>query len=444
MPFSRSFTFICIYLLLSLSDAAVGQNVGFGQVDDVSNILPVRERARYVNEVIEWRVEKLLPKLMRKHNIDMWFILDRENNKDPVAVTLYKKPFPGFLGRSVIFYNRPNGTGVERYRGGIPRLKTLIDELSPSRVGLNISELWNNGDGLTKGLYDRLVRELEDSVGRLVSAEDLSNEWLETKTKRELSVYRHVAGVTHDIISEAFSNKVIVPGITTVNDVSWWIAQRMTDLGIRALFYIVEVQRSPKDRTLYGNASVALGFNDDSKLNGDIVIQRGDIIHSDIGMEYLGLNTDNQHHAYVLRDGETDVPQGLKQALKNSNRLQDIFMSEFVEGRSGNEITRRTLERARSEGLEPMVYTHPIGYHQHSGGTIMGADSEFAQHNPLPKAEYPLHYNTVWSIELETITAIPEWGGMEVEVALEEQGAFTEERGTYFVDGRQTRWFVIR
>lgn len=444
MHFSKTFAVVCAGLLVSLSHTALAQDVGFEHVDDVSNILSVRERARYVNEVIEWRIENLLPELMRKQKIDLWFILDRENNKDPVAVTLYKKPFPAFLGRSAILYNQPNGKGVTRYRGGIERLKTLIKELNPERIGINTSELWNNGDGLTKGLYDQVVRELGSSADRLVSAENLSNQWLETKTQRELSVYRHVAGVTHDIISEAFSNKVIVPGITTVDDVSWWIAQKMTDVGIRALFFIVEMQRSAKDRERYDSPPAARQFDDDTKLAGDTVIERGDIIHSDIGMEYLGLNTDNQHHAYVLRDGETEVPEGLKQALRNSNRLQDIFMSEFVAGRSGNEITRRTLQRARSEGLKPMVYTHPIGYHQHSGGTIMGADSEYAQNNPLPKAEYPLHYNTVWSIELETITTIPEWAGMEVEIALEEQGAFTEEKGAYFIDGRQIRWFVIR
>ena len=427
-------------LIATTASSVLAQDVGFGDVDDISNILPLREREKYMNEVVEWRVENLLPELMNKHGIDMWLILSQENNKDPVAVTLGDRLF---LGRSMIIYNTGTGEGVRRYGGGIGQVKELVNELDPKTIGINTSNLWNTGDGLTKGLYDKLVSALGDDEDRLVSAENLSNEWLETKTDRELSVYRHVAGVTHDVISEAFSNKVIIPGVTTTEDVRWFIAQRFNDIGIKGYGFTVELQRSPSDRKRYGSPSVPLEYDADSKMSGDVVISRGDIIHSDIGSEYLGLNTDNQQHAYVLREGETDVPQGLKQALQNSNRLQDIFMSEFVEGRSGNDITFRTLDRARREGLKPMVYTHPIGYHQHSGGTIMGADSDYAQYNPLPKAEYPLHYNTVWSIELETVTAIQEWDGMEVEISLEEEGAFTEDKGAYFLDGRQTQWFII-
>ena len=235
-----------------------------------------------------------------------------------------------------------------------------------------------------------------------------------------------------------------MPDVTTVQDVAWYIEQRIADLGLIGWTFSVVVQRSDADIEKYGDPAHLFSFDDPSSwVDTEIVIRRGDILHSDIGTEYMGLNTDNQQHIYILRAGETDVPEGLEQALSNSNRLQDIFMSEFREGRSGNDITFATLERARAEGLTPMIYTHPIGYHQHSGGTIMGADSEYAQHNPLPKAEYPLHFNTVFSIELETISRIPEWNGKEVEIALEEQGVFTEERGAYFVDGRQTSWFIV-
>ncbi len=434
------FTITYCVLLLAVFNTGRAQDVGFIGVDDISNILPLREQAQYMDEVIAWRIEHLLPAMMKKHGIDMWVIIYRENNKDPVAVTFGDRMF---LGGSMLLYNTGSGEGVRRYGGGIGRVRALVEELDPRRIGINTSDIWNSGDGLTKALYDQLVKALGGYADRLVSAEDLSNEWLETKTEREISVYRHVLGVTHDVISEAFSNKVIVPGVTTTEDVRWWIAQRFAGLGMTGYGFSIEVQRSPEDRKKYGNPAVDREFDPSSKLSGDTVIRRGDIVHSDIGSEYIGLNTDNQHHVYILRKGETDVPEGLKQALSNANRVQDIFMSEFVEGRSGNDITFRTLDRARAEGLKPMIYTHPIGYHQHSGGTIMGADSEYAQHNPLPKAEYPLHYNTVWSIELEAVTAVPEWDNIEVEISLEEEGAFTEREGAYFPDGRQTEWFIV-
>lgn len=429
-----------ILLLLSAdSTFAQRQQVGFTNVNDADHILSMRERAQYMDEMVEWRIEHLLPELMDKHGIDLWLVIDRENNKDPVAKTIGDRMF---LGRFTALYR--GEAGVERRRGGFDRIRELVAELDAQAIGINTSALWNNGDGLTAALHARLMESLGEYGARVVSAESLSNEWLETKTARELSVYRHVAGVTHDIISEAFSNRVIVPDVTTVQDVAWYIEQRIADLGLIGWAFSVVVQRSDADIERYGDPAELFSFDAPSSwVDTEIIIRRGDILHSDIGTEYLGLNTDNQQHVYVLRAGETDVPEGLKQALRNSNRLQDIFLSEFHEGRSGNAITSATLERAWAEGLTPMVYTHPIGYHQHSGGTIMGADSDYAQHNPLPKAEYPLHYNTVWSIELETISRIPEWEGKEVEIALEEQGAFTEAEGAYFVDGRQTSWLIV-
>lgn len=424
-------------------------DVGFYKAHDVNNILPVRARYQYMNEVINWRIKHLLPNLMEKHGIDAWLISYRENNIDPVAATFGAFGANVFLGRTYLFHNQGAGKGVKRYPiqmrypADLSDLKALVKKLNPKTIGINTSKVWNTGDGLSKALYDRFVKVLGKDSKRLVSAENLSNEWLELKTERELTAYRHVIGVAHDVISEAFSNKAIIPGVTTVNDLSWWIEQRYADLGLNGLYAIIELQRSPKDRIKYGNPAVGNEFNPADKLDGDIVIQRGDIIHSDVGMEYIGLNTDQQHHVYILREGESDVPEGLKKALKRSNRLQDIFMGHFKEGRSGNEITGLTREQAAKENLKCMVYTHPIGYHQHGGGTIMGADTEFSQHNKLPRGAYPMSYNAVWSIELETISKIPEWDNIEVEIAVEEEGAFTKKQGAYFIDGRQTKWFLV-
>ena len=157
-------------LVSSAFSSAYSQSVGFSDVDDISNILPVRARVAYVNEVIESRIAHLLPGMMQRHGIDLWFVIDRENNKDPVSVTLFNHRAPQFTGQSVILHNEGNGKGIRRYRGGIARLKTLIEELNPKSIGINTSDLWNNGDGLTKGLYDRLVSSLGSSEDRLVSA----------------------------------------------------------------------------------------------------------------------------------------------------------------------------------------------------------------------------------------------------------------------------------
>jgi methionine aminopeptidase len=67
------------------------------------------------------------------------------------------------------------------------------------------------------------------------------------------------------------------------------------------------------------------------------VIQRGDVLHTDFGLVYLGFSTDTQHNAYVLKQGESDAPQGLKDGLKAGNRLQDLTMQYAKVGRTGNQ-----------------------------------------------------------------------------------------------------------
>ncbi len=438
----RKFLMVIVPVLISISiENLPAQDVGFSNVDDIGNVALLREQANIMGQWLDWRMKNLLPSMMQKHDIDMWLIIDRENNKDPVAVTLGDRMFGGNF---TIINNRDGNAGIERMRGSFGRIAQIVKDLDPNTIGINTSDLWNNGDGLTKALHDQLLKALENYTDRLVSAENLSNEWLETKIPQELDVYRHVCGVTHDIISEAFSNKVIIPGVTTTTDVEWYISQRIAELGLKGWAFSIVIQRSPENLAKFDDNPGLFSIEmPSSSFAREVVIQRGDLLHSDIGLEYFGLNTDNQHHAYILRKGETDVPEGIKQALRNSNRLQDIFMSEFKEGRTGNEITRATLKRAQEEGLRAMIYTHPIGYHQHSGGTVLGADNEYAQINPIPKGEYPLHYNTAYSIELETLTIIPEWDGKDIEIALEEQGVFTQE-GAYFLDGRQTKFFLIK
>jgi len=340
----RKFLMVIVPLIISISiENSPAQEVGFSNVDDISNVALLREQANIMSQWLDWRMKNLLPGMMREHNIDIWLIIDRENNKDPVAVSLGDRMFGGNF---TIIINRDGNAGIERMRGSFGRIAQIVKDFDPKTIGINTSDLWNNGDGLTKALHDQLLKALGNYTDRLVSAENLSNEWLETKISQELDVYRHVCGVTHDIISEAFSNKVIVPGVTTTTDVEWYIRQRIAELGLKGWAFSIVIQRGPENLAIFddnpGLFSIAMPSSSSAR---EVVIQRGDLLHSDIGLEYFGLNTDNQHHAYILRKGETDVPEGIKQALRNSNRLQDIFMSEFKEGRTGNEITRAAFSK---------------------------------------------------------------------------------------------------
>jgi len=445
-------TILLIFIITFLLTAMVNvfaQNIGTTAVRDIDNILPEKERARVVNEILEWRLENIIPQLMRREGIDMWLIICREYNEDPVYLTLVPEPTMAARRTSIlIFHDKGEKEGVERLTGSfygmgkwyksiytdrkkdqIENLAEYIRKSNPKKIGINESETWAFGDGLSASFKASLVKALgPEYFSRLVSAENLCVGWLETRSPRELSLYRHICGIAHDIIAEFFSNQVIVPDATQTDDVVWWIRQRITDLGLKTWFQpSVSIQRSKQDAEKYKSDPQ--------------VIRRGDLLHCDIGIVYLVLCTDTQQNAYVCRIGENDAPEGLKEALRRANRLQDIVMAEHKVGRTGNDVLRSSLEKAKAEGLNPSVYCHPLGVHGHAAGFVVGL---WDRQDGVPvRGEYPLYYNTCYAIEMNNRHKVPEWDDMEVRIGLEEGGVFAKD-GCKFIDGRQTQLFLIK
>jgi len=436
-------------LILMAGLSLLAQDIGPANVGDINTILPERERADVMNEILEWRLDHIIPELMRREGIDMWLIICREYNEDPVYMTLVPEPSMAARRTSIlIFHDKGEKDGVERLtcsfygmgkwyrsiyrdqtRDQIEVLAEYIQKNTPKKIGINESETWAFGDGLSASFKSRLVETLgPDLASRMVSAENICVGWLETRSPRELSIYRHICGVAHDIIAEFFSNRVIIPDVTTTEDVVWWIRQRFTDIGVDTWFHpSVSIQRSKEDAQLY---------KDNPK-----IIRRGDLLHCDIGIVYLGLCTDTQQNAYVCRIGEQDAPEGLKEALRRGNRLQDIVMAEHREGRTGNEVLRSSLEKAKAEGLNPSIYCHPLGIHGHAAGFVVGL---WNRQDGVPvRGEYPLYLNTCYAIEMNNKHKVPEWDNMDVQIGLEEGGVFTTD-GCAFIDGRQTKYFLIK
>jgi hypothetical protein len=426
--------------------------------DDYPSILPLQERATVINHWTSIRLNTLLPKLMRREGFDMWIIICREYNEDPVYYSLATaNSYAARRLTILVFYDRGEEEGIERLsvsRYGIgdfykvvwnPKemdqwecLGKVVKERDPKKIGINESDLFAFGDGLSASLKKKLVEAIGPQyAARLHSAERLAVGWLETRVPEELETYPHIVRIAHTIIKEAFSNEVITPGITTTQHVEWWIAQKMRDLGLLSWFHpSVSIQRMKAKEEGEKEKSKSVIFEDIS----EGVIHRGDILHCDIGITYLRLNTDTQEHAYVLRQGETDVPEGLKKALKTGNRCQDILTGEFKEGRTGNEILLAALKKAKEEGIKPSIYSHPLGFHGHAAGPTIGL---WDQQEGVPgQGDYPLFYDTCYAIELNIKTELPEWNGQEIQIALEQDAAFTPD-GIYYIDGRQTEFHII-
>jgi Xaa-Pro aminopeptidase len=262
---------------------------------------------------------------------------------------------------------------------------------------------------------------------RVVSAEGLAIGWLETRTEREMVIYQQICRIAHDIISEGFSDKVIQPGITTTDDVVWWYRERIKELKLDTWFQpSVSVQRNEAETIL-------------ARRPTPLVILPGDLLHVDFGITYLRLNTDTQQHAYLLKPGETEAPVYLKKALQTGNRLQDILTGNFAQGKTGNQILADTRKTAEAEGIVPSVYTHPIGFHGHAAGPPIGM---WDMQGGVPyNGDYPMYYNTAYSIELNVTVDIPEWN-KKIRIQLEEDGFFSE-KGFRYIDGRQKELILI-
>ncbi len=410
-------------------------------------IMSLRDQAQLRDAWLERRFATVLPQLMRENGIDMWVLIAREYLEDPVVSTMLNATNLRARRRTIlIFFDPGEGKPIERLvvsKHGMgtlyqpvwdmekqpdqfARVRELIAERNPKKIALNISALTAFGDGLTHSQYLDLEKALTPQMrGRFVSGYPLAIGWLETRTPEETKVYPEIVRVAHAIIGEGFSAAVVKPGVTTNEDLVWWYRQRVADLGLASWFHpSVEVTRKGTPGVLREKASV---------------IQKGDMLRVDFGIHYLNFSTDTQHVAYVLRDGETDAPAGLKAGLRDSNLVQDAVTSEFRVGATGNEVLNRARAKAIAAGLKPTIYSHPIGYHGHGAGSSIGLSEE---QKFVPTGEYKLRPNIAWSIELMATKAVPEWDGQMVDFKSEED-AFFDGATVHYIDGRQTKFHLI-
>ena len=431
----------------------------------------LREQAAMQQDWLKKRLDTFLPSLMRKHGIDLWVVPMREYNEDPVfgAITA-PETFAARRRTIYVFFDRcaaagtaPAANCVERIalggtsQGGVfdarrstkaaagdvgrgqqaelwgdeqwQALKGLIEERKPRTIGIDRSTIFAFSDGLSSGELAGMSAALGNAwTSRFKDAERLPLELIAARLPEEEAFFRRMQELVWAMTQTMFSSDVITPGKTRTSDLVWWWRQRVNDQGLGTWFQpSIEVQRRGKTAADIGD---------------DPVIERGDVLHCDVGITVARLNTDTQHNAYVLREGETDAPEGLRKALANSNALQDIVMDEIRPGRTGNDILSAARERMKLQKVDGTIYSHPIGLHGHGAGPLIGL---WDYQDGVPgRGDAPVIPSMWFSIELQASTPVPEWGGQVVRMAQEEDAIVGADGKIRWALRRQDRLFLVK
>jgi len=420
-----------------------------------SPLPPLREQARIQQEWLKIRLDRVLPQVMREHKVQMWIVTMREYNEDPVFSSLVSATTFSARRRTVLVFNDLGPEkGLERLalggssQGGLyvayrdttlknaelwgdtqwQVLSKVVRERDPKTIAVNISHTHAFSDGLSAGEWEQLQKALgPEYVKRVVRADRLALDFIAIRIPEMLPVHRVLMRNAHAIIAEAFSNRVITAGKTTTQDVVWWMRQKVLELGLGIWFQpSVNIQRKGTDLSN----------------SPDPVIQRGDVLHCDFGVTGMRLNTDTQHMGYVLMEGETDVPSGIRNTLARSNRLQDIHLENMKTGLTGNEILGDILQQMRTEGIVGTVYSHPLGEHGHGAGAIIGLWDR--QMGVPGRGDVPLLPDTWYSIELQATTPVTEWGNQPVRSAQEEDVVIGSDGSVQWILNRQSEFHIVR
>src|SRR5215813_3036677 len=446
---------ILFCLVLITSAAERNQNIKAS----APRLPSMREQADIQQGWLKLRLERVLPELMRIHKVSMWLVICREYNEDPAFRPLTSPTVFAARRRTILVFNdQGQEKGIERLalgggsNGGLYRvyrdpevenrelwgegqwalLRKMIAERDPKTIAIDISPTHAFSDGLSAGEWEKLQLTLgQEYLKRVVRAELLPLEYIETRLPEMLPTYKQMMEIVHWVIERAFSGEVIKPGKTTNQDVVWWMRQRVNDLGLGTWFQpTVRVQRKGS------------GIPSNLAEDAPVVIERGDVLHCDFGITAMGLATDTQHMAYMLREGENDAPEGVKKALANTNRMQDILMERMKPGRTGNEVLADAIAAMKAEKINGTFYTHPIGDHGHGAGPLVGLWDR--QEGVPGRGDVKIKPGTWFSIELGARTPVPEWGGQELFVGQEEDAAIDADGKIAWVLKRQTKYHLIK
>jgi len=430
----------------------------------------LEEQAALQQDWLKKRLDTFLPALMRSHGFDMWVVPMREYMEDPIFKAIVSPETFAARRRTIyVFFDKCAATGapvatacIERLalggttQGGVfetrasnrptsgapgnrmaelwgaeqwELLKQVVEDRQPKVIGINRSTVFAFSDGLTSGEFEGMRDALGAAwAAKFKNAEALPLELIALRLPDEEVFFEKMNAHVWSLTQTMFSEKVIVPGVTRTSDLVWWFRQRVNDQGLGTWFQpSVSVQRK-------GVTGAALG--------ADPVIERGDVLHCDVGITVARLNTDTQHNAYVLREGETDAPAGIKAALRNANIMQDFFMEEVRPGRTGNETLKTILERMKGAGLNGTMYSHPVGLHGHGAGPLIGLWD--MQGGVAGRGDAKVVPSMWYSVEHQVTTRVDEWDGQPVRMAQEEDMIISADGKVRWAHKRQDRLHIVK
>lgn len=405
-------------------------------------IKSIKEQYAIKDVCLKERLDLIVPAVMKKSDSDAWIVASKEYHEDLVFDALTPASYLTARRITMLVFIKHNDE-VKRFSLSMPdgdlnkyypqywkfgqeeqmeALNRLFDEYQPQSIAINISKDFTYADGLSYGLYTTLKESLKpEYVDRFVVDEMLPIKIMEIRTPTEFSLYPELMDIAFSIIEETFSLKAIVPGITTCEDLEFYMMDKVTQLGLEYWFSpTIDIQREGHDGVIYQG-----------------VIEKGDLLHCDFGIKYLNMCTDTQRLAYVAKDEDTDVPQWMKDGFKINDRFQDIVGECMADGKSGNDVLMDSLAKAKEEGIVACLYSHPCNIYGHGPGPTIGL---WNNQNPIPlRGDIKMSYDTVYALELNTKY---DYNGLTYTMFSEETVKFTKEGMTYLYPGRENIYFI--
>jgi len=416
-----------------------------------ANAQEARRRWEMQRQIRLDKFEQVLPRAMRAQGIDMWIVAVKENHLEPLWEDLGR----GYVsGIGYYVFTDRGGDRIERAALGpdgylleqsgaydifapASQLPEFVRERDPKRIGVNMSDEIGPADGLSFTMHEHLVKTLGDPyASRLVSGERLVSEFRSRRVASEIVAFGEAAGIAVQLAERALSNEVITPGKTTLEDVAWWLMDRLLERGLGSEFDMPSVYVTGPEGIVAVSTARA--------------IQPGDVVMIDWGVRLMNFGTDVKRVAYVLRPGELAPPGSIQAAFDKALAVRDVLKKAIVPGVSAKETMKKMDAALRSAGYGVIEFNRPnsddhtdvvYGFHP-VGNTGHGIGPSLTTWQPL-QSTFELHPHHLFSFEYFAYTPLPEWGGRKLRIPIEDDAILMED-GIQFVHPANYRLLVIR